>query len=217
MPSGAGTTATATKTTVMPAPISTAEVTTTMQPGAPAATGCMPNTHEPTALRAKRKPVTLPFWWRLERYLSVMSLLIGVGMFVANYFESVWLIPFLLVLISSGILMVSFGVIDYFDKEYLDVAILIIVSGIVGPIYGTVACVLFGLARKKVNYSLLRLMASYFLILLTVGSAAGGFMNTLDWILVPRLPNHLSSFLVQIGPLTLLLVSWIFARDVPFA
>ena len=138
-------------------------------------------------------------------------------MFVANYFESVWLIPFLLVLISSGILMVSFGVIDYFDKEYPDVAILIIVSGIVGPIYGTVVYVLFGLARKQVNYSLLRLMASYFLILLTVGSAAGGFMNTLDWILVPRLPNHLSSFSIQIGPLTLLLVSWIFARDVPFA
>lgn len=192
------------------------EATIAMQPGMQ--TQVVPRMADPRDRAAARAvdyvddtPALLPFWCRLERYLGIMTMLLAAGMYVAHNFQSIWLVPMLLLLFPAGLFMGTFRVIGYYDDNYADCAILLIVAGIVGPVYATAVYLLVALVRQELNASMIGLMAAYLGILVTVGSAAQGFMDTVASILVIRIALDPISWTVQIVPLAILFGGWMCA------
>jgi hypothetical protein len=152
-----------------------------------------------------------PFSVRLEKYLGIMLAALAAGMLIAHYFPEAWLAPFLLLVFASGILMGSFRVIGYYDDEFSDVAIVLIVTMFVGPLFATLIYLVLGLLRQNMNFSILGLMASLIVIRLTIGFAAHGLADTIGYMLTFSVSLDIISRALQLLPTCVLCAGWMAA------
>ena len=121
-----------------------------------------------------------PLGIRFEKYLSVMLLLLAPGMLSAHYFSEgmLWLIPFLTLGVASGFLLASFRVIGYYDDEFADVLIYLVVTALIGPIYAAGVYLIVGLIKQDINWSMLGIIASFVVVRFAIGAAALGLEDT---------------------------------------
>ena len=153
----------------------------------------------------------IPFGVRFEKYLGVMTILLAAGMAVSHYLPGAWLGPFLALLFMSGLLLGSCRVVGYYDDEFSDVLILLAVTMFVGPVYATVAYLFVSFLRQDANFSLVGLMASYVAIRLAIGSAAHGFVDTINYMLTFQVSFDIIPRVLQLFPTCVLVGGWICA------
>ena len=171
--------------------------------------------HEPPAPAAEEEEVIAtaelpPFGVRFERYLSIMLILLAGGMLVVHFYRDAWLSQFFPLLFISGLLLGIFSVIpDYDEKVLPDVYAVVIVAVLIGPVYAAVLYWFFSSIRQDVNFSVLGLMASYFVIRVAIGSAAHGFLDTIIYMLLPNLSLYIISHVAEAFPLVVLGGGWV--------
>ena len=153
----------------------------------------------------------IPFEVRIEKYLGVMALPLAAGMAIAHYFPAAWLGPFLALLFASGLTLGSFRVIGYYDDEFFDVAILLAAVMVTGPVYATAVYIALCVGKRDWNFSLLGLMASYFVIRLAIGSAAHGFSDTVRYMLTFNVCFGFIDWSLLLLPSCVLIGGWITA------
>ena len=200
-------------TAVPPAASQSPEATTAMPPAEDDPAAAVPFSRQMSGM----KPIEIekvelpPFGVRFEKYLSVMLLVLAAGMTLAHYFPEAWSGPFFLLLLVSGLLMGSFRVIGYYDDEFSDVLILLVVTMFIGPVYATVIYALISLLRQSSNYSLLGLMASYLAIRLAIGFAAHGLADTVNYMLTFQVSLGIIPRALQLFPTCVLVGGWMCA------
>jgi len=164
----------------------------------------------PEEEEAEEEPELPPFGVRFERYLSIMLILLAGGMLVVHFYRDAWLSQFFPLLFISGLLLGIFNVIpDYDEKVLPDVYAVVIVAVLIGPVYAAVLYWFFSSIRQDVNFSVLGLMASYFVIRIAIGSAAHGFLDTIIYMLLPNLSLYIISHVAEAFPLVVLGGGWV--------
>lgn len=146
---------------------------------------------------------------RLEKYLSIMLILMALGMLVVHFHKDAWLNQFVPLLFISGLLLGVFEVIpDYNDKLREDVLFLVGATFLVGPVYGTLVYWLYSSLQRRTSNSLLVLMASYIAIRFGLGFAAHGIRDTVRYLALPNLSLHPMLHLAELIPLVLIGGGW---------
>lgn len=152
---------------------------------------------------------------RLEKYLSIMLILMALGMLVVHFHKDAWLNQFVPLLFISGLLLGVFEVIpDYHDKLREDVFFLVGMTFLAGPVYGTLVYWLYSSIRQRTSNSLLVLMASYIAIRLGLGFAAHGIRDTVRYLALPNLSLHPMLHVAELIPLVLIGGGWGVSRFV---
>jgi len=195
------------------APASVPEPTTQMPAGPPTATSAAAVSTE--RLMYKRMKVDVPqiapFGLRFERYLAVLSVLLAGGLLVTRYYPTLWLVPLLALSFFSGLFLGVYRVIGYYDDEVLDVTMLLIFAAFVGPVYATGILLLLCLIRRSANWSMLGLMASFFVIRFSIGVVAHGLQDTVDYLSTFTVYLGILQWCLQIVPLSVLFAGWMMA------
>ena len=164
----------------------------------------------PEKEEVEEEPELPPFGVRFERYLSIMLILLAGGMLVVHFYRDAWLSQFFPLLFISGLLLGIFSVVpDYDEKVLPDVYAVVIVAVLIGPVYAAVLYWFFSSIRQDVNFSVLGLMASYFVIRVAIGSAAHGFLDTIIYMLLPNLSLYIISHVAEAFPLVVLGGGWV--------
>ncbi|GEM_PF-6333314 len=186
----------------------------------PRAAGTTPVPTSAAAISRDRltfKPATVeipelpPFGLRFERYMAVMSLLFAGGLLAARYHPSLWLVPLLVLSFFSGLFLAVYRVIGYYDDEMLDVTLVLIFSAFVGPVYATGILLILCLIRREANWSMLGLMASFFVIRFSIGAVAHGMDDTLNYLGGFNVYLGMMQWCLQLVPLSALFGGWMMA------
>lgn len=146
---------------------------------------------------------------RIEKYVSIMLVLMALGMLVVHFNRDAWLNQFVPLLFISGLLLGVFEVIpDYNDKLQEDVLFLGGMTFLVGPLYGMLVYWLYSSLKQRTSNSLLVLMASYIAIRFGLGFAAHGIRDTVRYLTLPNLSLHPMLHVAELIPLVLIGGGW---------
>lgn len=170
----------------------------------------VPPPPEPAPEAPPRAPEEIPFEERLERYFAVMLILVGLAMLVVHYYPDSWTRQFFPLLLISGLLLGVFRIVPTYEDRTMrtDALILMAVSVIVGPLYATLAYILFRRAEATVKNTMLWLMGSYLLIRLALGYGAHGLVDTVAFMLIPSFPADIQPYISQIFPIFTIMLGW---------